>query len=74
MQTSFIIMNSNVCDEKIDCSDLAVGQAQADQKAIQESVYFVKRSVSTIRLWQFIRQANPMELALIFYLKITSNT
>ena len=74
MQTSFIIMNSNMCDEKIDCSDLAVGQAQADQKAVQKSVYFMKRSVSTVRLWQFVRQADPTELVLIFYLKITSNT
>ena len=74
MQTSFIIMNSNVCDEKIDCSDLAVGRAQANQKAIQKSVYFAKRSASTIRLWQFVRQADPTELALIFYLKIISNT
>ena len=63
MQTSFIIMNSNVCDEKIDCSDLAVGQAQADQKVIQKSVSFVKRSVSTIQLWRFVRQADPTELA-----------
>ena len=74
MQTSFIIMNSNVCDEMIDCSDLAVGQAQADRKAIQKSVSFAKRSVSTVRLWQFIQQADPTELALIFYLKIISNT
>ena len=43
MQTSFIIMNSNVCDEKIDCSDLAVGQAQADRKVIQKSVYFTEK-------------------------------
>ena len=74
MQTSFIIMNSNMCDEKIDCSDLAVGWAQADRKVVQKSVYFAKRSVSTVRLWQFIRQADPTELVLIFYLKITSNT
>ena len=68
MQTSFIIMNSNMRDEKIDCSDLAVGQAQADQKIIQKSVSFMKRSVSTIRFWQFVQQADPTELALIFYL------
>ena len=74
MQTSFTIMNSNVCDEKIDCSDLAVGRSQADRKAVQKSVYFAKRSVSTVRLWQFVQQADPTELALIFYLKITSNT
>ena len=54
MQTSFTIMNSNMCDEKIDCSDLAVGRAQANQKAIQKSVYFAKRSVSTVQLWQFV--------------------
>ena len=35
-------------DEKIDCSDLAVGQAQADQKVVQKSVYFAKRSVLTV--------------------------
>ena len=40
MQTSFIIMNSNVCDEKIDCSDLAVSQAQADQKSHTEKCLF----------------------------------
>ena len=43
MQTSFTVKNRNVCDEKIDCSDLAVGQAQADQKAVQKSVYFCKK-------------------------------
>ena len=48
MQASFIIMNSNVSDEKIDCSDLAVGQAQADRKVVQKSVYFAKRSASTV--------------------------
>ena len=48
----YIVMRGS--DEKIDCSDLAVGQAQADQKVIQKSVYFAKRSVSTIRLWQFV--------------------
>ena len=74
MQASFIIMNSNMCDEKIDCSDLAVGRAHADRKAIQKSVYFTKRSVSTIRLWRFVRQADPTELALMFYLKIISKT
>ena len=40
MQTSFIIMNSNVCDEKIDCSDLAVGRAQADRKSHTEKCLF----------------------------------
>ena len=74
MQTPFITMNSNVCDEKIDCSDLAVSWAQADQKAVQKSVYFAKRSVSTVRLWQFVQQADPTELVLMLYLKITSNT
>ena len=61
-------------DEKIDCTDLAVGWAQANQKVIQKSVYFAKRSVLTVRLWQFVQQADPTELALVFYLKITSNS
>ena len=43
MQTSFIIMNGNVCDEKIDCSDLAVGQAQADQKSRTEKCLFCEK-------------------------------
>ena len=51
---SLICMSSNVCDEKIDCVDLAVGQAQADQKVRQKGISFLKRSVSTIRFWQFI--------------------
>ena len=67
-------MSSDVCDEKIDCMDLAVGQAQADQKVGQKSISFLKRSVSTVQFWQFVRQADPMELVLIFYLKITFNT
>ena len=33
-------MNSNMCDEKIDCSDLAVGRAQADQKSRTEKCLF----------------------------------
>ena len=37
-----------MCDEKIDCTDLAVGQAQADRKVGQKSVSFLKRSVSTV--------------------------
>ena len=71
---SLICMSSNVCDEKIDCMDLAVGRAQANRKVGQKSISFLKRSVSTVRFWQFVRQANPTELALIFYLKITFNT
>ena len=47
---------------------------QADQKVIQKSVYFLKRSASTVRLLQCIRPADPTELALAFHLKITSNT
>ena len=43
MQTSFIIMNSKVCDEKIDCSDLAVGRAQANQKSHIEKCLFCKK-------------------------------
>ena len=43
MQTSFIIMNSNVCDEKIDCSDLADGRAQANQKSCTEKCLFHKK-------------------------------
>ena len=71
---SLICMSSNMCDEKIDCMDLAVGQAQADQKVGQKGISFLKRSVLTIQFWQFVRQADPTELALIFYLKITFNT
>ena len=71
---SLLCMNSNVWDEKIDCTDLAVSWAQANRKVGQKGVSFLKRSVSTIRFWQFIRQADPTELALIFYLKITFNT
>ena len=43
MQASFIIMNSNVCDEKIDCSDLAVSQAQANQKSHTEKFLFCEK-------------------------------
>ena len=45
MQTSFIIMNSNVCDEKIDCSDLAVGRAQADRKSHIEKFFISRKEV-----------------------------
>ena len=67
-------MSSNVCDEKIDYMDLAVGQAPANRKVRQKGISFQKRSVSTVRFWQFVRQADPTELALIFHLKITFNT
>ena len=68
---SLICMSSDMCDEKIDCTDLAVGRAQADRKIGQKGISFLKRSVSTVRFLRFVRQANPMELALIFHLKIT---
>ena len=42
---SLICMSSDMCDEKIDCMDLAVGRTQADQKVGQKSVSFLKRSV-----------------------------
>ena len=47
---------------------------KADRKIVQKSVYFAKRSMSTIRLLQSVRQANPTELVLAFHLKTTSNT
>ena len=68
MQTSFIIMNGSVCDERIDCSDLAVGRAQADQKSCTEKCSFRKKKCTDRTT------ADPTELALIFYLKIISNT
>ena len=45
---SLICMSSNMCDEKIDCADVVVGQAQADRKVGQKSISFLKRSVSTV--------------------------
>ena len=51
---SLICMSSDMCDEKIDCMDLAVGWAQADRKVGQKGVSFLKRSVSTAHFWQFI--------------------
>ena len=47
---------------------------KADRKIVQKSVYFAKRSVSTVRLLQTVRQADPTELALTIHLKITPNT
>ena len=54
--------------------DVAVSQAWADLKVGQKSVSFLKRSVLTVQLLQFVQPADPMELALIFYLKITFDT
>ena len=57
-----------------DCADVEVGQAQADQKVVQKSVYFAKRSVLTVRLLRCVRPADPAELLLLFCLKIPFNT
>ena len=51
-----------------------LAEQKADRKVVQKSVYFAKRSASTVRLLQPVRQADPMELALAIHLKITSNT
>ena len=40
MQTSFIIMNSNVCDEKIDCSDLDSRPGTGQPKSHTEKCLF----------------------------------
>ena len=50
----------SLCDGTQDCTDVAVGWAQANRKVGQKSVYFAKRSVSTVRLLQSVRPANSM--------------
>ena len=43
MQNSFIIMSCNVWDEKTDCSDVAVGQAEGRPKSRTEKCLFRKK-------------------------------
>ena len=40
MQNSFIIMSRNMCDEKTDCSDVAVGRAEGQPKNRTEKCLF----------------------------------
>ena len=55
-----ITIVGTLCDGDLGCVDVKAGLAQVDQKVIQKSISFVKRSVSALRLLQSIRSADSM--------------